>query len=341
MEHADSLRKMKFVSAREGIAAFREGHAGKILLLAEGAEPLLRDVSVAPRTLTVIFDGDALPLFSIDGAGAIAAVGGERLMRTARYAAEVLRLPALLVPTSAALDGVFERVGKVRVDGVWCTVPLKDGEIVLDETLLSPSLGHAYARLLLSRLALFELGALSRLRREENGRAEEIYRVLLGAEGDGRGIVRANAALRLLEDEGGFAGEGSVLFRRLGSEQPEIEAYEILLAAYTAFFACGRPNCRAVDYRACARGAGVPFSALSIPSPEQLFALERAFLRAREDCGRELAALNGNKRAHMSAFRALGGKSPERHDLTEWKKLPERHAAGLTAVMRDFGLLEF
>ncbi len=134
--------------------------AGKVLLLSDDGS--LSEFSAFPRAISLIFDGDALPLFAMpDGVSRVIASGGRETLLSARYFADVRRIPCTLFPQSATLDGVFEPCGEIALGGKRLLSPLAEGECVCDEACLAPTLADGFARLLLTRLARAEAEALT------------------------------------------------------------------------------------------------------------------------------------------------------------------------------------
>lgn len=321
----------------DALLTFVRGRAGKALLLSDGVSyGALAPHSLAPRTLFLVLDGDdALPLFALpDEIACVAAVGGATVMRVARFFAEVRGIPCLLAPTDAMQDGVYERRAYVTIDGVPSSVFLKNAQTVCDETLFASSLNRAAYRVLLARLALLEGRALARFSGEEASPfAERAYAVLSAPQS----VLQKNAALRRLECEGLSCGEGVPLAALLSCENPEYAAYRALYALYRAFFVCGKPRRYvAPDYRARAARAGVPYAAIAIPTEAEYARRALALERMRGACADELARINREGSAEL----AYAGGLPDPARLKDALfSLPER-GGGLTAVIRDFGLME-
>lgn len=340
---AGQAGEVRFGTASDAIGAYRARTAGKILLISDGEDPAaLAPFASSSRTLCIVLsDGDALPLFSMpDGIGGVVAAGGESAMRAARCYARVQRLTPLLLPSDAALDGVCEAHGIVKIDGEERELPLAAGEIVCDLSRMERSLSRAYARLLITRLAAFEAKALSRFRICEYPHlCEEAICAIEGA-CDGESVIRANAAIRVLEGRGLPRGEGATL-AKMYPRDGEIVAYRALCALYAAFFEYGKPRkYLCPDYHVRAERAGISYGSLRIPTRKEYEERVRAFGRMRETCRDELSFLTKQNSAHMRAIRAFHGSVPERIPSENLKILPERCPAGLSAVMRDFGLME-
>ena len=97
-------------SVREGTERMFGRTAGKVLVLAQGeAFSRIAFASRTSRALTVLWEGDALALFSLPEVGCVLASGGQDVLCAARFFAAVRRVPCALFPTQATLDGVFER----------------------------------------------------------------------------------------------------------------------------------------------------------------------------------------------------------------------------------------
>ena len=341
----------RLCSAREGAEAFLADRAAKALIVAEDASfSLLLKAVRAERSVTLLWEDDALPLFAMpDTVGCVLAAGRAPLLRAARFFARVRAIPCALFPTDAAQDGTCERRGCVRVGGHDVCVPLAEAQIFCDVPRMRESLAEAYARLLLSRLALFEAeGACMIARREWGGVAYEGAFSLLdpvcGALDDVQIVVK-NAAMRMLEREGAPVGEGMALAARLSGEpSPAFAAYAMLGALYRSFFERGRPRRYAVpDYRARALAAGVSPSACDIPSREQYAARALMLERVRGRLLTQLRALDARRHRCAGAMRARGVavRPAARGAAEQLKRLPEFAPGGLSALIRDFGLMEW
>ncbi len=340
---AGQAEGLRFGATFEAIEAYHVRTAGKILLISDGEDlATIAPFSRSGRAVFVVLaEGDALPLFTMpDGVGGVVAAGGEEVMRAARFYAGLQKLTPLLLPSDAALDGVCEAHGLVKIDGEEADLPLAAGEAVCDLARMQKSLARGYARLLLTRLAAFEAKALSRFGRREDLALCE--RAVFAAENvqEGEEVVRANAKIRALEGEGLPRGEGFTLARRLPFGG-ELSAYRALFALYCAFFEYGRPRHICPDYRARAERAGVPYADLNIPAWEEYIARAAALERMRSACCAELCFIKKQEGARLRTLRKLGGTVPERISAEDIKILPELCPDGLTAVVRDFGLMEF
>lgn len=336
--------ELRFGTASDAIEAYHVRTAGKILLISDGEDlALLAPFSTSPRALSVVLtDGDALPLFTMpDGVGGVIAAGGRDVLCAARLFAQVHRLRPLLLPSDGALDGACEPHGRVTVDGEEQDLPLASGEIVCDLARMGRSLARAYARLLLVRLSAFEAKVLSRFGLAAYPHLWEEAVLAAAGAGDGESVVRANAKLRLLGARGLPRGEGETLAAMYPLDG-EIAAYRALCALYKTFFELGKPRkyfCP--DYHARAQTAGISYASLRIPTKEEYAARAAALERMRKPCLDELTSIMRGDRAHMRNFRALCGDPPARIPSAQLKKLPEMCPVGLTAVIRDFGLMEF
>lgn len=344
---ANSEESTQFIKAEEALGAQIQSCAGKALL-ASDSQSLVRFAPLGRgmRTLSVVAEGDALPLFSMpDGVGAVFASGGADTLRIARFFAEVRKIPCFLFPVSATLDGVWEPTGEITVGGGRARVPLAEAEVFYDEALLKSSFADGYASLLLSRLALFEERALRVLcGREKSETHETAYAELGILPQTGAEIIRLNARMRRYECMGLPRGEGRTLaglYRGRGDGLPEWRAFRSLSALYYAFFKCGKPRRYFVpDYFARAKRAGVREGSIVPPSgkeyAERAFALERsrtAFLS-------EIKRICERRPQDIRAVRLLSGKTPPEGEASLLGLLPEHCGYGLTAVMRDFGLME-
>lgn len=336
--------ELRFAAASEAIGAYHARTAGKILFVSDGEDvSALAPFARSPRALSaVLCDGDALPLFAMpDDVGGVIAAGGKDVMRAARLFALAHNLMPLLLPSDGALDGACGAHGPVRIGGEEQELPLASGEIVCDLGRMKRSLARAYARLLLTRLSAFEAKALSRFKIAEYPHlCEEALCAIEGVK-DGESVVCANAKIRALEALGLPPGEGAAL-SEMYPLNGEIAAYRALCALYTAFFGYGcvrKYFCP--DYHARAEKAGAAYSGLHIPTKEEYEDRALSFGRMRNVCREELAFIARQNPAHWRNIRALGGSVPERIPSEQLKNLPERRPGGLTAVMRDFGLMEF
>ncbi len=336
--------RIGFCTVEDGVRETLSRTAGRALFVTDGTALAAFSSVSSPRATFLVYDGDALPLFCLaDGVGCILVAGSGETVRAARYFAEACSVPCAIFPAEAASDGVFEDMGCVFLDGAPHTVPLKAGEVYYDLTLSEKSAAEGYARLLVSRLALFEERMLAGiLRRERCPRFEEGYAALAGAGEDVASIVRANAALRLAEAGGLCTGEGTVLSRGLAGAVPSWRAYRALLGLYLAFFRFGKPRKYVVpDYAARAREAGTEYGKLVIPTPMENRSRALSLESMRAEALRELVPLERRAERDLRVLRTLHGSLfPEGCGKKEWKYLPERCPRSLTALMRDFGLLE-
>lgn len=323
-----------FGSADGHISEALKNAPGKVLCVFDQTGCIFSEAALSPRTISAVFDGDCLPLFSMpDGVSRVLAAGSAETLRAARYFAEVRGIGALLFPVSGMFDGVFERRGEICLGGTSMCVPLKGGKTVCDGELVAPSLARAYARLLLGRLADFEAHALT---------AFGIQAAACGGEGEwetAEEICLANAARRRQEAEGAYEGEGVALARLLGGEVPEWSAYLKLSALYAAFFSKGKPRRYFTpDYRARAREAGTDRSA--VPSPEEYVLRALALERCRAPLLKEISGLADRRGIFFKRISQYAEVSP--YETREGLKyLPERFAGGLSSIIRDFGLMEW
>ncbi len=329
-----------FYSAEEGARRALEQIAGKALLVTDAdACGMFAELALSPRTISVVFDGDALSLFSMpDGVSAVLAAGGTAVLHAARYFAEVRGIPCTLFPVRAALDGVFEARGRVLLGGEESEVPLRTGDVVCDLARLKGDLPGAYGRLLLFQLARLEARALSAFGIPAREGAET--ELPSGAEE----ILCANARCRREERAGAWAGEGvllAALMRERGDKFPEWRAYVQLTALYAAFFEKGKPRRYFTpDYKARAERAGCAVK--GVPSAEEYVLRAMTLERIRASFAREALGLLARKETCYPVLRALSGSVPPVRggDLSLLRDLPEC-GGGLTAVIRDFGLMEW
>lgn len=326
-----------FCTVEEGVRQTVERSAGKVLLLSDDLS--LSEFATSPRAISVVFDGDALPLFAMpDGVSRVIASGGKQALLAARYFAEVRRIPCTLFPQRADLCGVFERSGEILLSGERMTVPLAQGELICDMERLSSTLGAGYARILLTRLAKFETDALNAFGMERTCAAIELP-------ADAEEIIRFNAEARRAERDGAYCGEGAVLASLLKEEPfPEWSAYRLLTALYAAFFERGKPRRYLLpDYKARAESAGVPYAEAIPPTREQYVHRAMTLERIR-------ARFISRIRTHLQERETLaarlkdwyGAELPRRGwNTVMLKKLPEYAPGGLTAIIRDFGLMDW
>lgn len=313
---------------------------GKTLLLSDGESfSVFSQAAGSGKTLSIVLDEeDALPLFSMpDGVRRVFAAGRAETLKAARCFAAIRDLPCTLFPASLAMDGVFGDSGEVTIAGERTIVPLAAGEVVCDLSFAAPSAPRAYARLFLSRLALFEDRALRYFKagRGDEEAEEKAYSLLSSLTGlSAREIALRNAQMRKLEAEGAYVGEGVALARSLGERGvPEREAYRLLTALYRTFFAMGKPKRYGVpDYRARALAAGRAYSEQKIPSVREYSRRALALEGMRASFSAELSRLPA------APFDDASYAEGER-GVRELKKLPET-AGGLSAVIRDFGLMD-
>ncbi len=340
-----------FCSAEEGVnRAFARYPSGKILLFSGGREhALLAPFACNPRALSVVSEGeDCLPLFSMpDGISCVVAAGERGVLRAARFFAGVRGIACVLVPVDYTLRGAYEVRGAVRVGETEMEYPLAQAEVYCDASLFPRSLFRAHARLALSRLALFEMRALNVFRRTGLGEAyERAYGACsrLSARLTAEQIVRANAVVRRCENFGVLSGECAVLsdfYEEAGEPFPEWRAYSELSALYSAFYLRGKPRKFYLpDYKG--RCTAVQYAAAEIPTAEEYarraLALERTrgeMTRELRSIARECSELPRLLRISDSSERLSGG------NLHALKYLPERCPLGLSAIIRDFGLMDW
>lgn len=327
-----SQGKVCFAQTESTVRELLENASGRVLLLSEGA---FAGAALSPRAVSLIYDGDALPLFAMpDGVSHIAAAGGEELLFAARYFAEVRGIPVTLFPESSTLAGCFEGRGELALGGERTVVPLAEGKVVCDSKRLSPTLAEGYARLLLSRLSALEARALTAFGLCVRGET-------VSFDGTEEGIVTANAARRIREREGIYAGEGVVLAGLLGGEAPSWNAYLLLTALYAAFFEKGKPRKYFTpDYRARAARAGANYP-VGLPTAEEYVLRALALEGCRGEFAREFGALCAEREQIHREISRFGDLPENGGDLSRLQLLPERAPNGLSAIIRDFGLMEW
>lgn len=329
--------RLCFTNAEEGARRFLQAHcAGKTLVVSDvGGYKALAGVAVMPKSVSLVYDGDALALFSMpDGVGCVLASGGEDVLRAARYFAHVRSVPCALFPSSGTLCGAFETRGKIALMGEEREVPLADANVYFDLN-NGFSLSEAYTHVYLTALARFEEDALAAFRGERAVKRPPI--TLCISCPDRADLVALNADLRRAEPYGA-AGEGDLLarlYRRDGNRRPVYRAFTELLALYYAFFKCGKPRKYFVcDYAARAKTAGKPYYAAGVPTPQEYASRALVLERIRSQKIFELKEILTSWRQSPFCMKQAASLL----DLNNLKYLPE-HGGGLSAVIRDFGLL--
>ena len=337
-----------FCSGEEGLReACTIRPAGKILIVTDASAFKAFCSGLPPRALCLVLDSDdALPLFACsDDVSLVIASGRDGTLRAARFFAQIRKIPCALFPVSATLDGALERAGQVRLGDTVEEAPFKEAKIYCDQTLLAPSLGQAYMRLLLTRLNLIEAKALRGMDVAKGcEQAEErAYHALLSLSVktlDGKEVICKNAQIRKCEQEGMPRGEGIRLAEDIGY-QGEEQAFFLLLALYSAFFFKGKPRLKIPDYAARAQAAEAAYCKQRVPTLLEFAHRTTALERIRAEILRELFALSAGETHFRKNFYALTGRAPAPiKSVLSLKHLPER-ALGLCSVMRDFGLMEW
>ncbi len=358
MEFAEPLPKtnaptegesgLVFCSTEEGVKEiFKERPAGRGLFVTDGSALKAFRSCLPSRALCLVLDSDGcLSLFrTSDDLSYVVAAGKKSTLVSARFFAEIRKIPCTVFPVSMAFDGAYERFGNVRFSGGEERVPLKEAKVCCDGEIVCDSAGQAYMRLLLSRLALIEAKAM-RLFGADHGREEaeeRAYSALLTLRAetlDIRSIALKNAAIRQCERDGMNGGEGAVLVETIGREGEE-QAFFLLSALYAAFFERGKARLNVPDYAARARYANVSYAAQKVPTVAE-FALRAARLeRMRSDLYRELNAFLGGTIHYRNNFFSLAGRRvSEERNLSALRMLPEL-TVGLSSLIRDFGLMEW
>ncbi len=335
-----------FLSVREGTElALDRFSMGKILLLCDETGYLLAQTFVQNRrVIAMVWSGqEVLGLFALpESVVCVFGVGGREVMRVARYFAEVRKVACLLFPREASLYGVYELQGQIRVNGAACTYPLASAEVYFDRAYLN-GYATAYARNLLARLALFEGRALRLLRGAEEDYGELAAATYLSWTEDEESILRASMA-RAWAERRRERGEGVVLSRLITSPESEWHAYRLLLALYAAFVKKGFARRYSLPhYRARAIRAGLGtegYVSASIPSVEEYSSRALALERTRKVLVAELAPLLQAMKGNVKSFSLLGGREGTL-ELSSVQCLPEFAPMGLSAIVRDFGLLEW
>lgn len=338
---------LAFYSLQEGLRRAEREYAGRVLLVGDrGSYSALSHLVRGKDTVLVILTGDALPLFSMPSAACVVAAGERDALHAARCFAAVCGAACVLYPHSLALDGAFEERA-TRLLGVDAPLPLASGQVVCDLDFAGEGSKEALARLALARLALLEARALRAFRIAcGNIAAEEgVYRALSPIKARTPAeIASCNAAVRAMERAGGYAGEGVLLAQMLqerGVRRPAWQAYSTLLTLYSAFFRKGKPRRYSVpDYRARALRAGVPYASVRIPTVQEYARRALTLEEVRGAFCAELAQLEkGRNDLYCAVCAADGGEGADGAARAALALLPER-GGGLSALMRDFGLLE-
>ena len=334
-------------SVRDGTEAFLAHTAGKALILADSVTfSALLPAARLSRAGTVVFDGDALSLFALPEVGCVLACGGAQTMRAARYFAGVRRIPCMLFPADSTFDGVYEARAKLDLSDKKTDVALADAQVLCDLSLLKNTFAEGYARLVLSRLALFEAKAAGLIDRRPFGGSiyEEAFSLLdsICGELSGEEVALKNARMRILERSGAPVGEGIALAALYdGMPLPALLAERTLSALYFAFFRRGTPRRYCIaDYRTRAERAGIAYGALHIPAESTYAARALTLERVRGELLAEITRLRSAHAAQLRAVRVFSECEAPVPDLKKLQTLPELAPQGLCALMRDFGLLE-
>ena len=337
-----------FCSSEEGVRdAVKIRPAGKLLFVTDCHALKAFRTCLPPRALCLVLDtDDCLPLFATsDDVSMVVAAGRKSTLASARFFAEIRKIPCAVFPVSAALDGAYDACGRVALGANASVVPLKEATVYCDEELVSPDSGQAYMRLLLSRLALVEAKALRGLGLEAGCEEaqERAYQALLPLKVKTltlREVVIKNAFIRKCERKGMAAGEGALLAREIGSHGAE-QAFFLLSALYATFFSKGKARLQVPDYTARARAAGAAYAEQRVPTLQEFFHRVTAFERIRAELSTELNALIEGETHFRRNFYLLEGRPPaEAREIRFLKELPER-TTGLSSVIRDFGLMEW
>lgn len=337
MSSEEKYEGLTYATRTEGVRQALACSAGKVLLLSEDAS--LSEFSTSPRTISMIFDGDTLPLFAMpDGVSRIIASGGKKVLFAARYFADVRQIPCTLFPDSAALFGAFEQQGEVVLGGERVLAHLAEGECVCDKERMLPTLADGFSRLLLTRLAAFEAEALNAFGISCRGIEAELPETA-------EGIIAENARVRRAESCGGYGGEGTVLSGFLGKEAcPAWSAYLLLSSLYAAFFEKGKPRRYATpDYRARAERAGVEQCSIRIPTREEYAVRALILERTRAHFVRGISSHIAKREEYCALVSRLEGKllPIKGGNMDKLEILPEHAGSGLSAIIRDFGLMEW
>lgn len=334
---------LRFLSAEEAVRQILSSASGKALFVSDGTSPVFAAAASSPRAISAVFDGDCLPLFSMpDGVSCVLGLGKPDLLRAVRYFAEVRNIPCTLFPVHASLAGAFEGRGEVFLNEEAVKGALREGEIVCDCKILQKTLSGGYGRILLTRLAEIENRALGHFTRREQVFQTETPEDLTAEE-----IILANARQRVHERDGMYAGEGVVLseiLRDRGEKNPEWRAFVQLSALYAAFFEKGKPRRYFTpDYRGRAARAGTQYAVAGVPPIGEYVYRAMTLERIRASfAGDAVALLDGKEKFFKEISEFAGEPPPPRAgDLSALKMLPEHAPYGLSAIIRDFGLMEW
>ena len=336
---------LTFCSVEDGVRSFLSAHAaGKALFVADGGSyPMFAPVT-APRAVFAVLDSsDALPLFAMpDEVSCVLAAGGADTLVAARVFAAVRGCACALFPTEATLDGALCRSTEVNIGGVRGQTELAPAEVYCDLARMKSGLARAYCRLLLTRLALVEERAVSVLRRRARGENfENVYGMLLELDHSPKSLVSLNARVRRAESDGFPAGEGVTLARLTGGNLPEWRAFRVLLALYRTFFRKGKARRYFVpDYAARCALAGAEYGAQEIPTAAEYAHRALALEKFRAEFVRETDAVVRGREGYLRTLRALAGSYFDETGVCPLKILPEKVPDGLSAIIRDFGLME-
>lgn len=337
-----------FCPLEEGVERAQPRFGGKTLFVSDANTmecfaPFARSL----RAISVLFEADALPLFSMpDGVGSVFAAGGEETLKAARFFAGVRGVPCVLFPTGADLRGALESEGETTLCGETRRVALAEGEVCVDYSLVKPSLAEAFVSVLLARLALIEDHALRIFNGvEKSAHFERMFALTASSLNDVSDVVLRNYALRKMLSSGAPVGEGETLVKlhkAAGDSYPVWRSYVELSSLYGTFFECGKPRAYAVpDYSARSKRAGVKYCRAQVPSPEEYAWRVEILERMRSGFYAELLTLLERREEYETVFRFFTGEEPPAGNLKWLKILPEHAPHGLSAHIRDFGLMEF
>lgn len=325
-----------FCTAEEGISQTLKRYCGgKILFVADsGGFGAFASFTASPRAISFVFDGDALPLFSMpDGVSCILACGGKNVLQAVRYFALVRHVPCVLFPTCASLQGATEAQGDICLSGDLRQRPLAEGEIYCDTERMKDSFPRAYARLLLAKLSVLESEALQAF---SLGQAR---RFTCSAD-DLQSIVRS---CRTLTGDV-MAGEGFALAEYLeeaGENCPEWTAYFQLTALYAAFFERGKPR-RFFTPDYTRRAKAVAGEVKNVPTAEEYARRALLLERVRARFLLPFRRLAQEREGEREKLFSLAREKIQTGKALKWLKyLPELHKAGLSCLIRDFGLMEW
>lgn len=336
-EEYGSCDGLVFCPSEDALSAAFRNSAGKVLLVSdEYGCSLFASAAGSPRAISVVLEEDCLPLFSMPEVSRVLAAGGKETLLAARFFAQLMHIPCTVFPALATLAGAVEERESLLVSGEKITVRIKKTCTVCDMQRLKATLDRAYGRLLLARLEQFE------------GRALRAFGLKTDIEElDLADMLSPEELVKELARIGGLKGEGAHLAQLLEYDRvhnPEWQAFRQLTSLYAAFFEKGRPRrYYTPDYKARAEAVEVPVSK-RIPDAEEYTRRALALEGMRAQMTTEIKALTARREEYLSALRSFSAQEEaeeEEDRLERLRYLPEYREGGLSALIRDFGLMEW